>query len=230
MTTIEKLKPTKKMAVRFDGTVIHVCADNPKFLLLSEVTQYNTSGKNRWKIDVGDGIWVFRDSKRLGNIQEGFEVSVWGRTELGNFGGQTEYLIKTDDFYSEVQVTKAFPPPEEIFDQVPKFRFKGAVYMESGMTDFPAEEVVGPREIQQGMLDENDVFMSTEDAIRKCDYLIVGEGGDPDWKFGSYGTKIAIALDLKRQGAKVKIVKAKDFWEQATSKRRYGSGRPFESA
>ena len=209
------------MAVKFTGTVAHICADNPKFLLLKDVTQYNTSGKNGRKIDVGDGIWVFCDSRRRGNVREGFEVSVYGRTELGELGGESEYLIRTDGFYSNVQVTKAFPPPDEIFDNpVPKFRFKGAVYMETGMTDFPAYEVVGPREIdwEWGDQDCNGVFIGPKDAIKEIDYLVVGERGDPDWKFGDHGIKIAIAQELKLEGYKVKIVRAKDFWEQSPKK------------
>ena len=54
--------------------------------------------------------------------------------------------------------------------------------------------------------------MKEKGAIQKCgvsaklDYLFVGGMSSGAWKFGNFGGKIARALELQQEGAKVLIV------------------------
>jgi len=48
-------------------------------------------------------------------------------------------------------------------------------------------------------------------VTKKLNYLVVGERGSMEWKHGSFGTKIAKALDYKQRGAPILIV-AESVW------------------
>lgn len=43
-------------------------------------------------------------------------------------------------------------------------------------------------------------------VTKKLDYLIVGGLGSPEWKFGSFGTKVEKAMQYKTAGAPIKVV------------------------
>jgi hypothetical protein len=49
---------------------------------------------------------------------------------------------------------------------------------------------------------------------KKLTYLIVGGLGSPEWKHGSFGTKIEKAMQYKRQGLGIMIVH-EDNWAQS---------------
>lgn len=49
---------------------------------------------------------------------------------------------------------------------------------------------------------------------KKVRYLVVGSLGSPEWKHGSYGTKIERAMQLKRDGGLILLVK-EDAWAAA---------------
>jgi NAD-dependent DNA ligase len=48
-------------------------------------------------------------------------------------------------------------------------------------------------------------------VTKKLNYLVVGERGSVEWKHGSFGTKIAKALDYKQRGVPIFIV-AENVW------------------
>lgn len=208
MKNKKELRPTKKTPAVFTGTVVHVCPDNPKFLLLQDVTQRGR------KIDVGDGIWLLLNREK--HVQPGFKVSCKGHTELAEFGGASEYMIRLAFSF---KVIEAYPPPEDIFEEPsPKIRFKGASVMFSGESKFPTWKSANSAgcEILDWHLDDLTFDgVTIQDVVEKADYLVVGEGGNADWKYGNYGIKIHHALKLKEDGHKIKIVKAQDFVEQS---------------
>lgn len=47
---------------------------------------------------------------------------------------------------------------------------------------------------------------------RKTDYLVVGSIGNPCWAYSCYGRKVEEAIRLRREGAKVMVVREDDFW------------------
>lgn len=47
----------------------------------------------------------------------------------------------------------------------------------------------------------------------KTDYLIVGSGSNPCWKYSCYGNKINDAMTFRANGARVQIVHENDFWD-----------------
>jgi NAD-dependent DNA ligase len=49
---------------------------------------------------------------------------------------------------------------------------------------------------------------------KKIDYVVVGSRGSPEWKNGSYGTKIAKAIELQRMGASLLVV-AESVWSDS---------------
>ena len=49
--------------------------------------------------------------------------------------------------------------------------------------------------------------------MRKTNYLIVGNAGNPCWAYACYGRKIEEAVALRKEGAQVTIVNETDFWD-----------------
>lgn len=52
---------------------------------------------------------------------------------------------------------------------------------------------------------------------RKTHYVVVGSMGSPEWKHGSFGTKVEQAMTLKREGAEILLVD-EDRWANALSR------------
>ena len=50
-------------------------------------------------------------------------------------------------------------------------------------------------------------------VTRDVDFLVVGDKGNPCWAFAKYGRKIEKAMNLRRNGARILIVKEVDFWD-----------------
>ncbi|HCU66154.1 MAG TPA: NAD-dependent DNA ligase [Rheinheimera sp.] len=46
----------------------------------------------------------------------------------------------------------------------------------------------------------------TEDITTRLNYLVIGNKGQPKWKFGSYGGKIDAAIKLKKNGHPIQII------------------------
>lgn len=46
---------------------------------------------------------------------------------------------------------------------------------------------------------------------KKLNYLLVGGLGSPEWKHGSFGTKVEKAMELKREGATICLVQ-EEYW------------------
>jgi len=51
---------------------------------------------------------------------------------------------------------------------------------------------------------------------KKVNYLLVGGLGSPEWKHGSFGTKVEKAMDLKREGAAICLV-CEEYWVSSLS-------------
>ena len=48
---------------------------------------------------------------------------------------------------------------------------------------------------------------------KKTDYLVIGDAGNPCWAFSCYGRKVEEAVNLRKAGGKIQIVKEADFWD-----------------
>jgi NAD-dependent DNA ligase len=51
---------------------------------------------------------------------------------------------------------------------------------------------------------------------KKLNYLVVGGLGSPEWKHGSFGTKVEKAMELKREGASIFLVR-EEYWLTSSS-------------
>lgn len=50
----------------------------------------------------------------------------------------------------------------------------------------------------------------TDDVTTRIDYLVIGDKGQPQWKFGSYGDKIDKAIKLRKNGHSLLIIHEKE--------------------
>jgi NAD-dependent DNA ligase len=50
----------------------------------------------------------------------------------------------------------------------------------------------------------------TDDITTRLNYLVIGDKGQPQWKFGSYGGKIDEAIKLRKNGHSIMIIHEKD--------------------
>jgi len=51
------------------------------------------------------------------------------------------------------------------------------------------------------------------DYVPACQYLVVGNEGNPAWAFACYGRKVELAMQLRQEGKSVLIVNEVDFWD-----------------
>jgi NAD-dependent DNA ligase len=51
------------------------------------------------------------------------------------------------------------------------------------------------------------------DHVPTCQYLVVGNDGNPAWAFSCYGRKVELAMQLRQEGKTILIVNEVDFWD-----------------
>jgi NAD-dependent DNA ligase len=93
------------------------------------------------------------------------------------------------------------------FDNVSIISWSGKVFCVTG--DF----VYGPRDRVQSEIEQRGGLIS-KSVTKKLEYLVVGLRGSEEWKHGSYGTKIEKAIEYKRGGQSLVIVR-EDAWTKA---------------
>ena len=52
-----------------------------------------------------------------------------------------------------------------------------------------------------------------DSITKKTNYLIIGSEGNTCWAFSCYGRKVEKAIDLRKSGCNIQIVKEIDFWD-----------------
>lgn len=98
-----------------------------------------------------------------------------------------------DDLASATHVT------ELAFDDVEAIAFQGNLFCLTG--DF----VLAPRSDCEQEIESRGGIVKKA-VSKKVDYLIVGGLGSPEWKHGSFGTKIEHAIQLKREGVPIALI------------------------
>ena len=89
-------------------------------------------------------------------------------------------------------------------DKVNEISFDGKRFLFTG--DF----VFGPRQVCEQFTERLGGEVS-KSISKKIDYVVVGGLGSKEWKFGSFGTKIEHAIQLKREGNSILIIN-EDCW------------------
>ena len=95
---------------------------------------------------------------------------------------------------------------EMIFDDVPSVQFAGSVFCLTGNFVYAPREVCIRETEQRGGVVKSGVS-------KKLNYLVVGGLGSPEWKHGSFGTKIEKAMQLKQKAPLVIV--HEDRWAQS---------------
>lgn len=75
---------------------------------------------------------------------------------------------------------------------------------------FTGDFVFGPRSTCEAAVSRRGGQVSNS-VTKKLHYLVVGGMGSPEWKHGSFGTKIVKAIEYRHSGAPVRIVH-EDVW------------------
>jgi NAD-dependent DNA ligase len=99
-----------------------------------------------------------------------------------------------------------------MFDPVTTVEFAGRVFCLTG------EFVYAPRASCESATEELGGSV-VSGVSKKLNYLVVGGFGSPEWKHGSFGTKIEKAIALKRDGVPISIVH-ENHWVSALTERR----------
>jgi len=105
------------------------------------------------------------------------------------------------------QMAERGPVNQLAFDETVDVRFPGALFCLTG--DF----VFGPRPRCESEIEARGGMLS-KGVTKKLKYLVVGSLGSEEWKHGSFGTKIEKAIEYKRAGLPVAIVR-EDYWTSA---------------
>lgn len=80
---------------------------------------------------------------------------------------------------------------------------------------FTGDFVFGPRNVCVGAVERRGGAVSSS-VTKKLHYLVVGGLGSPEWKHGSFGTKIEKAVLYRQSGVPLQIVH-EDAWATALS-------------
>jgi NAD-dependent DNA ligase len=86
------------------------------------------------------------------------------------------------------------------FDNVKACEFPGMLFCLTG--DF----VYGPRESCEVEIEKRG-GLSAKNVTKALRYLVIGDRGSPEWKHGSFGTKIEKAQKYKRDGVPILIIR-----------------------
>ncbi|RIK45778.1 MAG: NAD-dependent DNA ligase [Chloroflexi bacterium] len=95
------------------------------------------------------------------------------------------------------------------FDEVETLQFREARFCLTG------NFVFAPRSVCAEAIERRGGLVSSS-VSRKTHYVVVGGLGSPEWKHGSFGTKIEQAMKLKREGAALLVVH-EDRWATSLS-------------
>lgn len=99
------------------------------------------------------------------------------------------------------------PVNQLAFDEAVRIAFPGSTFCVTG------EFVYGPRErVCEEIVDRGGSIL--KGVTKKLNYLVVGLRGSDEWKHGSYGTKVVKAVEYKRAGIPLAIVR-EDSWSTA---------------
>lgn len=98
---------------------------------------------------------------------------------------------------------------ELMLDDVPSVNFAGHTFCLTG------EFVFAPRSLCAEAIERRGGKVATA-VSKKLNYLVVGGLGSPEWKHGSFGTKVEKAMALKRAGASLLVVH-EDRWANSLS-------------
>ena len=96
---------------------------------------------------------------------------------------------------------------ELAFDDLDGLEFAGYTFCLTG------EFVYAPRPNCEDATTQRGGIVKSA-VSKKVRYLVVGSLGSQEWKHGSYGTKIDKAMQLKREGAPIRVVR-EDTWAAA---------------
>lgn len=88
---------------------------------------------------------------------------------------------------------------ELAFDDLAAVQYRGMTFCLTG--DF----VYGPRDRCHAAIEEQGGSVA-ERVTKKLHYLVIGSLGSPEWKHGSFGTKVALAMKYKRAGLGISVV------------------------
>ncbi|MBL0143768.1 MAG: BRCT domain-containing protein [Betaproteobacteria bacterium] len=89
------------------------------------------------------------------------------------------------------------------FDDVSSVSFSGSRFCLTG------EFVYAPREVCSAAIESRGGTVGG--VTKKLSYLVIGGLGSPEWKHGSFGTKIEKAMQYKREGLPILVVH-EDTW------------------
>lgn len=93
-----------------------------------------------------------------------------------------------------------------LYNLSPEIFFNGKVFCFTGEAYRGTREELATKVERLGGVFRNNVSSKT-------DYLVVGDAGNVCWAFAAYGRKMETALNLRRDGGKIQIVKESDFWD-----------------
>lgn len=85
--------------------------------------------------------------------------------------------------------------------------------------DISGKTVVLSGEFRKGSFEEISKILeekgavAKDRAIKKADYFVIGEYGNPDWSFGNYGGNYKKTMENIQSGAETVIVMEKDFFK-----------------
>jgi len=120
------------------------------------------------------------------------------------------YLVETlQQLLGEASdtMTQATHVTELGFDDVCPIVFEGCAFCLTGNFVYAPRDVCEAEVTKRGGIVKSGVS-------KKVRFIVVGSLGSPEWKHGSFGTKIEKAMQLKQEGAPISVVK-EDQWVAA---------------
>jgi NAD-dependent DNA ligase len=96
----------------------------------------------------------------------------------------------------------------------PNLQFEGRLFCFTGISArYKKRQEIAEKITMLGGIYNNNITKQTE-------YLIVGDKNNPSWAFSCYGRKVESAIEYRKTGSGIQIVKEVDFWDEADSRLR----------
>jgi len=99
---------------------------------------------------------------------------------------------------------------ELAYDDVPQIRFPGSTFCLTGDFLYGSRDSCAAAITKRGGLFVGRITM-------QLGYLVLGSLGSPEWKHGSFGTKIEKAMEYKQRGLPIKVIREQT-WSAALGK------------
>lgn len=188
---------------RLQGVLHGILADN-------EISDMEVINLKKWLLDNEQliGIYPFDEleSMVIGITQDG-KITNEERDYLLRFISDfvdTKKMVNVD--HEKINKLKKEITLNGVCTINPQIEFKNSVFCFTG----PSKKIKR-KDFEQLIQSKGGLYK--DNVLRNTNYLIIGSDSNPCWAYSCYGRKVETAMNMRREGIDISLVKEIDFWD-----------------